>query len=470
MKDITRIHLAKTAYDIELPAKTQLAAYLKELALYAGDDDVLEDIEIRMTEILRDRGTPSGGVITPEDVAALKEQLGDPTEFAGDTPPTETVPMPPTSRQLYRSTDNALLGGVLSGIATYINAPVIAIRLAFVLALILSLGTATIVYALLWILLPPATTSAEKLQLAGKPVTLQSLKEVAQESAEKVGKSNAGHLFKNIILYGTGTFFAISAIGALVITTVGGFALFFGTDPAVLSGHSHFFWLIYPLFVLSGLLLTALFSVLAYAFFAQKATRRIGIALISITLSGVLAFSSAMGLIFLFNQEHYQRHGSPYFSSHQQMPQPQDERKLVVQPYAFNELRVEGGGEVDVTYIATSESSRHGIWLERPHTVDPNSLLRINDHTATLTLAPLATTPEEIDITIYGPALQTIHSNAHKLTYHGEGRKEKLALHIGAGEVELEGGYYGQVDAHVAPHAKLDTENALIERFSSLAK
>lgn len=468
MKDTIRIHLAKTAYDIELPAKTQLATYLKELALYAGDDDVLEDIEIRMTEILRDRGTPSGGVITLEDVTALKEQLGDPTEFASDTTPTEPIPVLPANHRLYRNIDDALLGGVLSGIATYINAPVLAIRLAFVLALFFSLGAAIIVYIVLWILLPPAITSAEKLQLAGKPVTLQSLKEAAQESAEKAGKSNTGHLFKNIILYGIGTLFAISAIGALVITMVGGFVLFFSTDP--LSGYSHFFWVIYLLFVLSGLLLTALFSVLAYAFFTQKATRRIGIALVSITLAGVLAFSSAVGLILLVNQEYYRHHDGPFFSKYQQLPQPQDERKLTMQPYAFNELHIRGGGEVGVTYVATSESSRHGIWLERPHTVTPDSLLHINDRTATLTLTPLATAPKEIDIIIYGPALQTIHSSAHQLTYHGEGHKENLNLHIDAGEVKLEGGYYGQVNAHIAPQAKLDTKDALVRRFASLTR
>ena len=52
MKEITRIHLAKIPYEIEIYAKKRLEKYLKDLKIYSGDEDIFEDVEIRITEIL----------------------------------------------------------------------------------------------------------------------------------------------------------------------------------------------------------------------------------------------------------------------------------------------------------------------------------------------------------------------------------------------------------------------------------
>ncbi len=82
MNEVTRIHIAKTAYDIEIAAKKQLEKYIKSLEAYTQDSDVLTDIEIRMTEILGERGVKPGGVISSDDVSALRKQLGEPYEFA----------------------------------------------------------------------------------------------------------------------------------------------------------------------------------------------------------------------------------------------------------------------------------------------------------------------------------------------------------------------------------------------------
>ena len=78
MKEITRIHLAKTAYDIEVTAKKQLEKYITSLESYTQDADVLADVEIRMTELLAERKVQPGGVIAADDVAAIRAQLGEP--------------------------------------------------------------------------------------------------------------------------------------------------------------------------------------------------------------------------------------------------------------------------------------------------------------------------------------------------------------------------------------------------------
>ena len=82
MKEITRVHIAKQPYDIEVEAKKELEKYMKKLELYAGDEEILADIEIRITELLAEAGVEKGGVITSAEVASVRERLGEPEEFA----------------------------------------------------------------------------------------------------------------------------------------------------------------------------------------------------------------------------------------------------------------------------------------------------------------------------------------------------------------------------------------------------
>lgn len=71
MKEITRIHLAKTPYDIELDAKEVLQKYLSEIKQMMGSEDTMYEIEARMVELLGERGVQSNGIITMSDVEDL---------------------------------------------------------------------------------------------------------------------------------------------------------------------------------------------------------------------------------------------------------------------------------------------------------------------------------------------------------------------------------------------------------------
>ena len=70
MKEITRIHLAATPYNIEIGAKKELETYVSgiEKALSA-DEDTLREIEARMMELLSERGVSGEKVITSADIA-----------------------------------------------------------------------------------------------------------------------------------------------------------------------------------------------------------------------------------------------------------------------------------------------------------------------------------------------------------------------------------------------------------------
>ncbi|RYF29025.1 MAG: hypothetical protein EOO17_03020 [Chloroflexi bacterium] len=72
MKEITRIHLAATAFNIDITAKKELEKYLEaiEKSLRA-DEDTLREIEARIVELLADRGVTGERVVTLGDVEVI---------------------------------------------------------------------------------------------------------------------------------------------------------------------------------------------------------------------------------------------------------------------------------------------------------------------------------------------------------------------------------------------------------------
>lgn len=126
---------------------------------------------------------------------------------------------PNLTKRLYRNADEKVLGGVAGGLAAYFNIAVWIPRLIFALPLVVSIlnsisrnifwsfhpfptivfgsfgGSLTLVYLVLWAVIPEAKTASEKLEMRGDKVDLNSIKNTIQddldgfkERAEKYGK------------------------------------------------------------------------------------------------------------------------------------------------------------------------------------------------------------------------------------------------------------------------------------------
>lgn len=297
MKEITRVHIAKQAYEVEVDAKKELEKYIAELGRYAGEAELLEDIEIRITELLAERGVVTGGVITAGDVKAVREQLGEPSDFAPDG---ETVTVETPSRRMYRDTDEAMLGGVAAGLAHFLGVDTVWVRLAFILLLIISFGTLLVVYAVLWLVVPPAKTATEKLQMHGKPVTLESIKSLGEQAEPALNKT--AQVVQGILRYGTGVLLVLLAVGGLAATAIVGFGLPFGTtdsSPLATWRPTESWWLMaaFVLFVLAGLLFSALCFILADATFRKRWSRRVGTSVVAIITAGILTFIGGVGAV-----------------------------------------------------------------------------------------------------------------------------------------------------------------------------
>jgi len=304
MNEITRIHIAKVAYDIEVNAKKQLEKYIKSLETYTQDAEVLADIEIRITELLAERNVAAGAVISTEDVAAIRKQLGEPYEFANEDGDIAVgaIDDKDDNRRFYRSLDDAVLGGVLSGIAGYFKVNPLWTRLIFTLAAFISFGLALPLYVILWIIVPPARTAAEKLQLAGKPVTLESIRELNIE-AETSQTRSVAPVLKRILGIALGITSIVAAVTTLVMTiwaTIivlwhGGIARVSDNLFGPGSQDAWLGWLVFWLVIAGMLLLTALFSIIAYAFLAKKLTKRMIVTSVVIIALGLSAAGVAIG-------------------------------------------------------------------------------------------------------------------------------------------------------------------------------
>lgn len=114
----------------------------------------------------------------------------------------------PVRKRLYRNPDNKVVGGVCSGISAYLNIDPVIPRIFFVLPLLgvisssifkswhwfpnvffpLSVGflpTLIVLYIILWISVPMAVTVAEKLEMRGEKVDLQSIANAMKDTKEE---------------------------------------------------------------------------------------------------------------------------------------------------------------------------------------------------------------------------------------------------------------------------------------------
>lgn len=293
MKEITRIHLAKTPYDIELDAKEVLQKYLSEIKQMMGSEDTMYEIEARMVELLGERGVQSNGIITMSDVEDLRSKMGLPKEFS-DSESTEDsqadlAPSNSPAKRLMRDTDNAIFGGVCAGIAAYWGINPLWVRLLFIISPFITFGTALLVYIIIWISLPEAKTAAEKLQMRGEPVTLNSLKKAANNSESKYRTKETLAKILRICL-ALGLFF--TTLGLLAVLVVGSITGIMAMPFINEFTHAQpWAWGLLISLIIAGIMAVEMFGVLTFSVARMKFTKAVLITLVITSVIGVLSIA-----------------------------------------------------------------------------------------------------------------------------------------------------------------------------------
>ena len=183
MNKTININLGGVFFHIDEVAYQKLKGYLDAIRRSLSDDpkgrdEIITDIESRIGELLSDRVKDVRQVINQQDIDEVIEVMGKPEDYMVDdeifNDDTYGSYSSQRRKKLYRDGSDRFLGGVSSGMAHYLNIDVIWIRLGWLVAAF-GFGFGFIVYPILWILLPEANTTAEKLEMEGAEVNISNI-------------------------------------------------------------------------------------------------------------------------------------------------------------------------------------------------------------------------------------------------------------------------------------------------------
>ncbi|MFM7840083.1 MAG: PspC domain-containing protein [Chitinophagaceae bacterium] len=165
MKKVISINFQGRVLPIEESAYEQLKEYIDSLRTYfateEGKDEIINDIEGRLAELFFDRLKNGNNCITEATVHEVISSIGRPSDLEAaelnpgraERPSSSGASTSGTERRrgrLFRNADDKILGGVASGLASYLQIDPVIMRILFVVIG----GPLFWVYLLLWIIVP----------------------------------------------------------------------------------------------------------------------------------------------------------------------------------------------------------------------------------------------------------------------------------------------------------------------------
>ena len=273
MKKTLIVNLNGRVFTIDEDAYRLLENYLSNLRIHfrkeEGATEIIADFEARIEELFNEKIRLGHQVITFEHVEEVIARVGRPADFA-DQEDKEEKQMPVVEqvkgkKKFYRNMDDKLLGGVCSGIAAYFDWSVVAIRFLLIISPVVLSSLKIffikhfipmfiwgnlwfwlfIAYLIAWIVVPAARTAEQKLQMRGKPITVENIgKTVSAQSTPVVSNEPKGCLagvvdlfvaFLKVCLAGLGCLIGLPLLFALFIVIIVLFAVMLGVGGGLLG-------------------------------------------------------------------------------------------------------------------------------------------------------------------------------------------------------------------------------------------
>jgi phage shock protein PspC (stress-responsive transcriptional regulator) len=199
MNKTLTINISGIIFNIEEDAYEKLKNYIAQIKSHfindPGCDEIMADIEARIAEMLQTKSNQNKQVLISADIDAVINTMGRPEEFDDDTNNRSKDNKSSFSegnnfsgykkKRVYRNGEDKVVGGVCSGISMYFDIDPLWLRLAFGISF-LAFGSGLLFYILLWIVLPEAKTTAEKLEMRGERVDINNIGKQVSEEFEKV--------------------------------------------------------------------------------------------------------------------------------------------------------------------------------------------------------------------------------------------------------------------------------------------
>lgn len=192
MKITVSINLGGYSFNIDEDAYAELKRYLKNLEFhFAGEEsgsEILSDIETRMAELFRTKLTSYKQVIDIQDVQQVIAVMGTPEDISDTEGRTTREKFSsPGYHRMYRDPDHRVIGGVCSGIAAYWKLELWLVRLIFLILAFMGVGI--LIYLILYIVLPEAKTTTEKIEMKGNQVNIHNITQSVKNEFETVRKN-----------------------------------------------------------------------------------------------------------------------------------------------------------------------------------------------------------------------------------------------------------------------------------------
>jgi len=180
-------HIEEDAYEI---LKNYMTDVKRHFSNSADSLEITTDIENRVAEMFNELlANENKQVIVEQDVHTVIEQMGRVEDFENLEDETTSANTQYTydtgTRRLFRDPDDHLVSGVCAGIANYFDIQPLWIRLAFALSFFFA-GSGLLLYIILWIVIPQATTRADRMAMKGQKLNLQGFKDNLEEELSSV--------------------------------------------------------------------------------------------------------------------------------------------------------------------------------------------------------------------------------------------------------------------------------------------
>lgn len=285
-----------------------LQNYLQQLRnTFSGEEgnEIVADIESRIRELFAEKIDLGASVIVLADVNTVIATMGRPEQLFEES---DGEPQPqsdartstdgdrntafisfslPKHRKLFRNMDDKVLGGVFGGLAIYLGWNANIMRLLFAIITCVSyFWPCTILYLILWMIIPPAITPRQILEMKGEPVNVDTVGQtviattdtgstpppVTNNDSNFIGAffTTAAKIMMGFVGFVAGVI-DFGLVIAFIVGLVGSIAYFFFANPFIFEGlHINYYanlglgilmvlvWILVSIIALSALVWTSL--------------------------------------------------------------------------------------------------------------------------------------------------------------------------------------------------------------------
>ncbi|MBT3417799.1 MAG: PspC domain-containing protein, partial [Flavobacteriales bacterium] len=238
MNKTVNINLAGMVFHINEDAFEILNNYLNTLKNHfkneEGGDEILKDIEGRIAELFTGR-LDKKEAISLTDINEIITIMGDPSQYddeieqgqSQESQNKEEDLRKGKKRKVYRDGDGKMIGGVCSGMAHYFDISVFWSRIIFFFLLFIMGPGAPFIYIMLWIALPSAKTTAEKLEMKGEKVNINNIEKNIKDELNILDKKYTNEIFGANSFFRKIVDFCIRVITGIFKFTGSCFGIFF---------------------------------------------------------------------------------------------------------------------------------------------------------------------------------------------------------------------------------------------------